>query len=146
MLAKLESAKILVSTLFALKNRWVKAAQLRDIAIAEDMENRQKLVDPTLSSEDFTKYSNQARAAQRRRANLHDRMIELEEAIREKAAELQAVGTTLVTAPFLMPKPELALVDEAALHDEEVTAEVFVDPEAEVEAEVVVVEEEAEAA
>jgi len=135
MLVKIETAKVLVTTLTTLKNRWTRTAQLREIAIAEDMENRQKLVDPTLSPEDFTKFSNLARAAQRRRANLHDKLIEIEEAFRENAMKLQTVGTELFAEQFVMPKPELAQVDEAYLEApaEEVVegADVFVDIDAE---------------
>lgn len=137
MITKIETSKVLLSAINALNTRWVKTASLRDIAIREDLENRQKLIDPTLSPEDFTKYSNLARAAQRRRANLHDKMLEIEDSLRTKAAELQMIAAELATAPLVVPSPELAQVDNAYLENEtpEQTAEQtdeeppFIDPE-----------------
>lgn len=131
MISKIETTKLLVVAMTALNNRWVKTSALRDQAIAEDMENRQKLIDPTLSSDDFTKFSTLARAAQRRRANLHDKLIEIEESFREKASQMQTLGAEMTVEPFAMPNVELAKVDEEYLEQpaEEVT-EAFVDPEA----------------
>lgn len=137
MITKIETAKLLVTALLSLNNRWAKTAQLRDLAISEDLENRQKLMDPTLPPEDFTKFSNLARAAQRRRANLHDKLIEIEDSIRTKAAELQTIGAEMTVAPLVMPSPELAKVDDEYLEqpadaevEVEAETEAFVDPEA----------------
>ena len=81
MFAQLETVrKLNAKVVNLLKRRIVILSQI-ELAVKDDAAAREKLFDMNLSPEDFTKYSNEARSAQRRRANLHDKMIDIEETI-----------------------------------------------------------------
>lgn len=70
-----------------LKRRIVMVDQIQ-LAQEDDKAARAKLMDLNLPADEFTKASNEARAAQRRRANLEDKLIDLELAVDELYDEM----------------------------------------------------------
>lgn len=89
MFTKLENLKKLNARVVSLLKRRITLRDQITLAKEEDAAAREKLLDMDLPPEQFTKFSNEARAAQRRRANLEDKLIDLEEAIKEDALEMQ---------------------------------------------------------
>lgn len=120
MITQLNLAKETVAKMTALVGRYTRTLEQREIALAEDMAARQKLMDPSLPSDEFTKITNLARAAQRRRANLHDKVIEIEESVRELAMTLQTTAAELFSEPMPQPLPAdaAAIADQAFLEAE----------------------------
>lgn len=113
MIATINAAKETLSKINALTNRYTKVIEQREEAHKEDMRSRQLLTDPSLPSDRFTAIANQARAAQRRRANLHDKAIEIEEAVRELGMTLQTHAISIISEPMPVNLP----VDAAAVAD-----------------------------
>lgn len=88
MFAQLETLKKLNAKVASLLKRRITILEQIELAVKDDAAAREKLTDMNLSTEDFTKYSNEARSAQRRRANLHDKMIDIEEAVQSLYSEM----------------------------------------------------------
>ncbi|MFN3898929.1 MAG: hypothetical protein ACK4ML_01000 [Alishewanella aestuarii] len=88
MFAQLETLKKLNAKLVSLLKRRITILEQIELAVKDDAAAREKLTDMNLSTEDFTKYSNEARSAQRRRANLHDKMIDIEDAVQSLYSEM----------------------------------------------------------
>lgn len=88
MFAQLETLKKLNAKVVSLLKRRITILEQIELAVKDDAAAREKLTDMNLSTEDFTKYSNEARSAQRRRANLHDKMIDIEDAVQSLYAEM----------------------------------------------------------
>ncbi len=138
MITKLNAAKETVAKMTALVGRYSRVLEQRELALDEDMAARKQLMDPSLPSDEFTKITNLARSAQRRRANLHDKVIEIEESVRSLATELQKVALELTTEPMPKPLPadaaavaDQVFLDADAPQDEVVAAEGFVETEEE---------------
>lgn len=129
MQAKLSVAKETIAKMSALSNRYVKVLEQREEAHKEDMRSRQLLTDPSLPSDRFTAIANQARAAQRRRANLHDKALEIEEAVRKLAADLQQLATELLTdeMPQALPADAAAQADQTFLENTDTATEKIVE-------------------
>ena len=89
MFTNLENLKKLNARVVSLLKRRITLIEQIELAKEEDATAREKLLDMSLPPEQFTKFSNEARAAQRRRANLEDKLIDLEETIKEVAIEMQ---------------------------------------------------------
>ena len=88
MFTQLETLKKLNFKVIALIKRRVTMSEQVVVARADDQAARTKLLDMDLSPENFTKYSNDARAAQRRRANLEDKLIDIENVIEATYVEM----------------------------------------------------------
>lgn len=88
MFAQLETLKKLNAKVVSLLKRRITILEQVELAVKDDAAAREKLTDMSLPPEDFTRYSSEARSAQRRRANLHDKMIDIEEAVQECYAEM----------------------------------------------------------
>lgn len=88
MFAQLETLKKLNAKVVSLLKRRITILEQIELAVKDDAAAREKLTDMNLSTEDFTKYSNEARSAQRRRANLHDKMIDIEDAVQDLYSEM----------------------------------------------------------
>lgn len=88
MFAQLETLKKLNAKVVSLLKRRITVLEQIELAVKDDAAAREKLTDMNLSTEDFTKYSNEARSAQRRRANLHDKMIDIEDAVQSLYSEM----------------------------------------------------------
>lgn len=136
MQAKLSVAKEMIAKMNALTNRYVKVLEQREEAHNEDMRSRQLLTDPSLPSDKFTLIANQARAAQRRRANLHDKAIEIEEAVRALATDLQELATQMITDPMPVAAPndvtaqaDAAFLDAPTEQEDAIAEEGFVEVE-----------------
>lgn len=137
MITQLNLAKEAVTKMTALVNRYIKTIEQRELAQQEDSEARAKLTDPSLPSDKFMEIANKARAAQRRRANLHDKAIEIEESFRNLGTDLIGLGQELVSNPMPRPLPAdaAAVADQAYLEEpvdeavEQIAEEGFVEVE-----------------
>jgi hypothetical protein len=127
MFKQLEDLKKLNFKVIALIKRRVTMLDQVTMARGDDQKARAQLMDLSLSPEQFTKLSNDARAAQRRRANLEDKLIDIETAIQEtytemavtlKAAAEGDFPTTLID-PTVTPVEQEEPVDPEAPIDGE---------------------------
>lgn len=129
MFAQLETLKKLNAKVVSLLKRRITILEQIELAVKDDAAAREKLTDMNLSTEDFTKYSNEARSAQRRRANLHDKMIDIEDAVQSLYSEMTDALNDAKAADYPATlETEVVELEEAA--DEPVTDEVATEEEA----------------
>lgn len=129
MFAHLETLKKLNAKVVSLLKRRITILEQIELAVKDDAAAREKLTDMNLSTEDFTKYSNEARSAQRRRANLHDKMIDIEDAVSALYGDMYSALNGLMSSDFPTTlETEVVELEETA--DEPVTDEVATEEEA----------------
>lgn len=129
MFAQLETLKKLNAKVVSLLKRRITILEQIELAVKDDAAAREKLTDMNLSTEDFTKYSNEARSAQRRRANLHDKMIDIEDAVSALYGDMYSAMNGLMGADFPATL-ETEVVDLEETADEPVTEGVAAEEEA----------------
>lgn len=100
MFTQLETLKKLNQKTVSLLKRRLTLQEQIEVARADDTKAREQLVDMDLPPEKFTEYSNAARAAQRRRANLEDKLIDLEESATDILMEMRELADGLLEATF----------------------------------------------
>lgn len=129
MFAQLETLKKLNAKVVSLLKRRITILEQIELAVKDDAAAREKLTDMNLSTEDFTKYSNEARSAQRRRANLHDKMIDIEDAVQSLYAEMTDALNDAKAADYPTAL-ENEVVELEETTDEPVTGEIATEEEA----------------
>lgn len=129
MFAQLETLKKLNAKVVSLLKRRITILEQIELAVKDDAAAREKLTDMNLSTEDFTKYSNEARSAQRRRANLHDKMIDIEDAVQSLYAEMTDALNDIKAADYPTAL-EVEVVELEETADEPVTGEIATEEEA----------------
>lgn len=129
MFAQLETLKKLNAKVVSLLKRRITILEQIELAVKDDAAAREKLTDMNLSTEDFTKYSNEARSAQRRRANLHDKMIDIEDAVQSLYAEMTDALNDVKAADYPTAL-EVEVVELEETADEPVTGEIATEEEA----------------
>jgi predicted nucleic acid-binding Zn-ribbon protein len=129
MFAQLENLKKLNTRVVSLLKRRITLLEQIEMAKEEDSAARAKLLDMSLPPEDFTKFSNEARSAQRRRANLEDKLIDLEESVKDVTTEMYSTTDDLFADtqennfPNSLETTEVELTEADVPADAETTAE-----------------------